>query len=612
MKRSTLLITGSLLLVLASLALGAQRASGSWVAFRERVSEQFVRPARAADIDPPPTTHAVFTKLLQKAGIDNPNGEITSDSIFHTSNHNLYSYVYQQIFDKPEKDAILELSQAYGLTPTDAEIVVSGAYTPLLRGRGPAYGQDRAVQDMQKIQQSYARILQYRQLGYKLNATIASTEIFANGSLDDSSFDLIHDLDVIEQLLFVDQTKVQIGQKMFKNPTSKNSDLGTSSAALTAGAGPTGSAVSSGGSSGTSGSGSGSGSSGPAPGNSGKPASIDDVMKGLVASSKSTINQCDKDSPINKAVDTYDKDHGTGSTTVSTGNGGTSDGTSSGDLSASLLPPVASKILAPELSPITTTAAAPITVPKTDLCADITNNPSPTDPPPKDAQISTSMIYMYPPEPNAQHVFCVSLDTRTRTYTSFTPSGQSCIQCTVAAMNETMKKLLSKSLAPNKLTGNAYESSKCKAVNLSSLFDMNLFLIPVPITTPQKLGPLVGHDIGKEWDRFVKNSLPFGKTLGASSQRIVDEAAQNVGAGATQQQLLAEITSGVQQEIAAAQRRLANRPTSTQTDIKAEGYQQVIAEMRLMTSYFASFQQTLTHFNEDSCKTLLDKPNING
>lgn len=592
MKRSTLLITGSLLLILASLALGVQRAAGSWTALGDRLSDRFVHSVRAADIDPPPTTHAVFTKLLQKVGIDNPNGEITSDSIFHTSNRNLYSYTYQQIFDKPEKDAILELSQAYGLTPTDAEIVVSGVYTPLLRGRGVAYGQDRAVKDMGKIQQSYAKILKYRQLGYQLGATIASTEIFANGSLDDSSFDLIHDLNIIEQILFVDQGKVQIGQKPFKDPMSKVSNFGTSSAPLT-GTAPTVSGTI------------GSGSDKPlnAPANSGKPATIDDVMKGLT-SSAGVVNQCDKDSPINKAIDTYDTNHG-GSTVPGSGAALT------GGLSASASAPAVSDIPAPETMPIITTSAQPITVPKTDLCADITNNPLPGDPPPKDAEVTSGLIYSYPPEPDAQHIFCVSLDTRTRSYSTFYPQ-KSCVQCTVAAMNESMKKLLSKSLAPNKLTGNVYESSKCKDISVSSLFSMNLFLIPVPISTPQKLGPLVGHDIGKEWDKFVKNSTPFGQTKGASSQRVTDEALQNVGQGATQQDLLAEISSGIQAEIAAAQRRLANRPTSTQTDAKSEGYQQVITEMRLMTAFFASFQQTLTHFNEDSCKVLLDKPNING
>lgn len=590
MPRTTYLIIGALLLILASVALGVQRASGSWATV---FGNRFVDSVHAADISPPPTTHAVFTKLLHNIGIDNPNGEITSDSIFHTSNRNLYSYVYQQIFDKPEKEAILELSQAYGLTPTDAEIVVSGVYTPLLRGRTAAYGQDRAVKDMGKIQQSYARILQYRQLGYQLNTTIASTEIFANGSLDDSSFDLIHDLNIIEQLLFVDQGKVQIGQKPFKDPTSKGSAFGTSSAAMTIGSGPVGGNKASG-----SGTGMGAGTFSAI-----GAVTIDDVMKGLT-SSTGTISQCDKDSPINKALGQYDKTYSGGASSAS--GGGTTP-----VLSANATAPSVSDLQAPETKPITTTAAAPMTASKADLCADITNNPLPGDPPPKDTDISSSLIYSYPPEPDAQHIFCVSLDTRTRTYTSFYPQ-KSCIQCTVAAMNESMKKLLSKSLAPNKLTGNVYESSKCKAINLPSLIDMNLFLIPVPISTPQKLGPLVGHDIGKQWDTFVKNSTPFGQTPGASAQRVTDEAFQNVGQGATQQQLLAEINSGIQTEIAAAQRRLANRPTSTQTDAKSEGYQQVIAEMRLMTSFFASFQQTLNHFNSDSCKVLLDKPNING
>ena len=57
-------------------------------------------------------------------------------------------------------------------------------------------------------------------------------------------------------------------------------------------------------------------------------------------------------------------------------------------------------------------------------------------------------------------------------------------------MNESMKVLLGKSLAPNKLTGNVYESTKCKStLNVSDQLSMNIFLIPTPIITPQNSVP---------------------------------------------------------------------------------------------------------------------------
>lgn len=592
MNLSRIRITGTLFLLIASAVLGVMRMPGP-APILDRFS--FFKPARAAEVDPPPTTHAVFTKLLQSIGIDNPNGEITSDSIFHTSNRNLYTYVYQQIFNKPEKETIIELSQAYGLSPTDAEIVVSGVYSPLMRDRGSAYTQSRAVDDMTKIQKSYARILQHKQLAYRLGATVASTEIFSNGSLDDSSFDLIHDLNIIEQLLFVDQSKIQLNQKPFKDPLAKSGTLGTSSASSTSSnAGSPGTSTpptpsSPPGSPGA-----------PIPLSTEKPLSIDDIMKGLT-NTNGTLNECQKNSPLNKALKAYEAQKGGSGSSTSSGSAG------SGTSSISLSPPAIRDITPPENTPITTTPAAPVTFSEPDLCDDISNNI--LDPQPKDSSIKSELIFAYPPN-SEKHIFCVSLDTRSRSYTSFTP-GQSCIQCTVAAMAETMKKLLSKSLAPNKLTGNVYESSKCKSINLSSMLDLNINLIPVPIITPQKLGPFVGHDIGKEWDRFVKNSTPFGTTKGASSQRATDESYQNVGPDATQTQLLNEITTTIQREVSSTRERLANHPVARQGNAKSEGYQQIMVEMRLMTSYFASFQEMLQRFNDTTCKTILDKPDIN-
>ncbi len=600
-RRSTLIAIGIGILIIISVMLGAERATGKWLPFVDEV-----HVANAADtLDVPPTTHAVFTKMLKEIGINNPNGEITSDSIFHTSNKNIYLYTYQQTLDKAEKAALLELGQSYGLTPAEAEQVISGIYTPLVKKANvTGYGQDRAVADMTKIQRSYARILQHKRLEYQLGATVASTEIFANGSVDDSSFDLIHDLDIIEQILFVEQSKNQLNQKPFKDPTSKTSSFGTSSVGTPS---PTPS-------------------KNPAntpktdpkdtqdptkpkaPADTGKPATIEDIIKGL-NSKNGTINACEKNSPINKAIDSYDTTHPNPTSSSDAGSGPVPPGGSSGFPTPDLTSTPVGDIVSPEFQPITVSPATPpVTIPQSDFCSDISNTQSSitSTTPTKDTTFKSEskLIYSYPEK--APHIFCISLDTRSREYKSYYPKD-TCIQCMVAAMNDTMKKLLSKSLTPNKITGNAFESSKCKSINLSSLVDINIFTIPVPILTPNKLGPFVGHDIGKEWDRYVKNGLPFGQTKGASIQRTIDEAAQNAGPDATQSEVLNEITSIIASQMTTAAEKMSQSPTTTQADAKSEGFQQIVQEMRIMTSYFAGFQEVFKHFNNDTCKVFTDK-----
>ncbi len=619
MPRS-LLIFGNFLLIALAVMLGVVREHGSL----SSLARWWAAPTvSAADQSPPPSTHKVFSKLLQSVGVDDPQGEITIDSLFRTDNKNLYLYVYQQIFGRPEKDALLELSTAYGLSPLEAQSVINGVISPLLRRQTAAYTQDRAIADMQKIRRSYERILKQQQLAYETGAIVAATEIFANGSLDDSSFDLIHDLDIIEQILFVDRAKVIMNSKSFKNPLEKKSPFGTSSAGLS-GTGGNSTASSGGGTSGATPPAKSSGNDGGNVGDNvgdnvgGKvtppnsPTTIEDVIAGKKPG-EVPVDICLKDSPINKALaDNKAKTSeggktggGTSGATPSSGEQKAGTGASSGApppaTSSPTTPVNIATVTPPEYRRIATTPATPVTLPKSDLCSNMKGTPE----------------YQYPEKSsdksggiNMEILFCVTLDTTKRTYTSFYP-GQSCIQCTIAAMNESMKVLLGKSLAPNKLTGNVYESTKCKStLNVSDQLSMNIFLIPTPIITPQKLGPLVGHDIAKEWERYTKNALPFKKTPGASSERVTQESIQNLPKDVSQSQLITEISGVVAGEVSAARQRVAQHPSSVQTDSKSEGYQQVIKEMRIMTSFFASFQETFRRFNEVTCKKFDEEENI--
>jgi hypothetical protein len=117
MKRF-LLISVTLILLLVSAGQGL------------RWQTPLISPVHASS--PPPTTHAIFSSLLQRIGVKE---EITIQDIFGVRPKNVYAHLYQELFERPEKEAIIALSAAYGLTPADAELVIQGSVTPLVRNR---------------------------------------------------------------------------------------------------------------------------------------------------------------------------------------------------------------------------------------------------------------------------------------------------------------------------------------------------------------------------------------------------------------------------------------------------------------------------------------------
>lgn len=576
--RRSLLISATLILLLIGAVMHAMPEI--------RMSRSaYAADGDATELDIPPGKHAVFSRLLFSIGIDNPSGEITAQDVFGDTPKNLYIYTYQEIFERPEQEAMNDLASAYGLTPTDARAVLQGSTAPLMRGK-VNYAQDKAVADVTKVQRSYAEILKRRKMKYQLQLTVLPTEIFANGNLDDSGFDLIHDLNLIEEVLFIDKTKVYLNQQPFGakkfSLEKKNSEASvvTSGSSLSSN-GTTGSVSDS--------------SSGSTVESAGQvnTYTLDDILAGTSASGGS-LNYCASGSPLNKALEAYEKKgSGTGSAPSTTKSDTTTKITStmssvdSVDIAA--IPP-------PELAQVPVTAAGVFAPPTESFCN----------------EIGGTLLYTYRTKiGGTEHeIFCMSLDKKVRTYTSFSPE-KSCIQCTVAAMNENMKKLLSKNITPNKLTGNTYESTKCKsAIQLSDRLNINIIMVPTPIITPSKYGPFVVGDIGKRLNAYVRNYLPYGDPKDSPPERVKDEAVANSGKGGDQVNVLDQIQSKLAANSKDIADKEAMKPIEEATSVKNASYQQMIKEMRLMTSYFQSFHDIFVRLGTTTNK-ICDKKDIN-
>ena len=613
MKRS-LLIQSTLIFLLIGAGMSVERDVGLGRA--ARMAHSVFAAADVPALDPPPTTHAVFTTLLShiqgKSNASNPtsnfNGEITASDVFGDTPKNLYVYTYQQIFERPEQDAFNELARAYGLTPVDARAVLQGSVAPLMRGKRN-YSQDRAIADVNKIQTSYREILRHQRMKYDLQLVVLPTEIFSNGNLDDSGFDLINDLNLIEEVLFIDKTKVYLNQQPFgpKKFSLETKKSGASSVDNTSGVIGNSSGSAGGnetGSNNTNGKASNLVNSGTSSAeNRAKTYTLDDILKGSAASG-GELNYCASGSPLNKALDQYNKTVGATSDGVGEGSGGrtssgSSDYSASGNgstVAASIENIDVATITPPELAQVPVASQGAFTPATESFCN----------------EIGGTLLYTYRTKiGGTEHeIFCLSLDKKVRSYSSFSPT-KSCIQCVVAAMNEDMKQLLSKNITPNKLTGNAYESTKCKsAIQLSDRLNMNIIMVPTPIITPNKYGPFVVGDIGTKINAYIRNYFPYGSPKDSPPERINHEAQANAGAKAEQVNVIDQIQSQIAINRKNFTDRQAAQPLEQTTTSKSSAYQQTIKEMRQMTAFFQSFQDIFVRLSTNA-KGVCDKEDIN-
>lgn len=622
MKRTIIIITVTVAFMAGAMTLGVATRSGMlaralWLGRTVRIVSARVIPVAQADILPP-SDHALFINLLKNIGISNPEAEISLRDIFGGNNHNLYLYFYQQLKLKPGNDALIKTSQRYGLTPSELELVLAGSVEPLQRRHDGTYTLERGLREVTAIQQAYASMLRDIRQRTMITADVEPTEIFANGSLDDSGFDLIHDLDLIEQILFVDESKTMLNQ----HPFSSGGGGGGSKSGGKSGSGNVGASVggASGGATvipGSNGAKLASGSSSAAAAKPASQSTINQLISGAMPPSNATVsnNICLATSPLSTALTAYDSTLPKGTATNGTTNGAANSaktapatsGTAPSALSIDQIP-------LPDFDTLPATPAAPTVYPADNICDGLAG----------------STIYKASTSHNGinEDYACITFALHNRTYSAYYP-GQSCIQCMITGMNQSMDKLLRNPLSPNKLTGNLLEPAKCKSAGGSSSFnlvdrlDLNIFFIPVPIITPSKYDALTKVDLGKVWDRFERKYMNFSNAERPPDQtrrqsygsqlydRAVAESYQDLGPVIEQDRLLSEINS----RVAAEQNRALNESTLAEfedsADSSGSSYQLVIAELRTMTSYFAAFNNLFNQIVIGPCDALLQKPDIN-
>ncbi|MBI2464197.1 hypothetical protein HYV57_04535, partial [Candidatus Peregrinibacteria bacterium] len=144
-----------------------------------------------------------FENLTQKV-----SGDISRLSLKETfgigkkAGDNLYMSVYKDLVQGSTKKTLNVTAQRYKLSSDDASKVLDGDVTPLLVESQKGLTFREAQIRRSEFMDFYEKEQKFQDFLYETKLEAYPLEVFANGNVEDSGFDLVNDLDVIEQILF--------------------------------------------------------------------------------------------------------------------------------------------------------------------------------------------------------------------------------------------------------------------------------------------------------------------------------------------------------------------------------------------------------------------------
>lgn len=548
-----------------------------------------------------------------------------------SSGQNLYALIHAKLFRYPQSDALNEIARNYGLSRNEARSVVNGSMTPLFNTNALKNNvtQEDAFVAMKGMQEQYKLLLEVYDLKQEVDIYTTPTEMFANNDLSDSGFDLIHDLSVIEEILFVDIVQNTVGKPLSEQldkpylPTDLQKTLPpyianknpAAIAEFTAALSDDGGA-------------SGGGVSGVKNKKSGEAL---EVENGEIAAQSGSLTIGEHSVPVEikendicpadensfaGALEDFNQDQpagfGASDTGAQAGSGGAAGGGvgaasgANGDVGGSNefgggnsgakdKPPIK------EENGLPTPAAdkwksewcpgLSVGEPAGDDSGNALGNNSFKSLGGVDylvdliAKQSASAVKAFGNEDIAAYIaVCFDVELVTKTVSSYDP-GKGCVLCEAEQINELMTKTLSASLVPNKAVGNLFETAKCKDA-YEPFLDMQFIAIAAPIPSPSNDDAIYGKNIFEEWNNFVERYQPLllPKIEGDFGFNVA-----NLPADTSQAELLRSLTKTVNKSKADAQLMIENfERTADSTNVV--GYMQaVLTELNEMRVFFEKY-----------------------
>lgn len=540
-------------------------------------------PFSGKEEDVPYSSARVFSKIIGATGM-NPNADWGTS--FGQSNEedvgkDLYLMVYRKVNVDPQQKALKNIAGKYGMTEAALNSILHGDYTALFEKK-KSMSQEEAQKKLSEIQQLFKEEVELQSLEANVKSAVEPSEIFANGDLEDSGFDLINDLDIIEKILFLKTNPIDIGAGY--SPSDDSS-------ADSSGGAPSGSGVN-------------------------PPADTSDV---LVDGSTGGSSQ-----------QTQESQEPTGST---------QNPLTGGTLPTDNLDPntcFAGDNYASALSKFEKNAATDSHYKdQTDKSKTPEKNPDgsektgsnssalsasddflPVQPPPSAPPIQPAEAGDWLQEDVCEDVFCIFVKSVTAPATSSFAKSDNCIACHAEKINDVLKNLITHSLVPNKAPGNMMESGKCKkamSTGFSSV-SMNFYASPMPIKTPQNDDIIFGTNIEDDWYNYCNAvAFPFGckkEKAPTDSNKveytlppvISDTVASKVTSQASGSASFGAVNADIQIGIDAYGLERSVGATKVDTGVKADQgasfFGPLKTEMDSMNSYFINFSDILQSLHE--------------
>ncbi len=177
--------------------------------------------AMADDVDDPITNTGLWSQMMKSdfaqsiplVGAINPNSKLEwSDIMDGITYKNIYLIMLKLDAVDPEESSLAEVAMSYGMTPQEAQDVIGGSLDPIrntIPGSAQNITQSDILYTVSQFKRDYEEILEIAQLKAELGTSAYLSEIFSDGDVMNSGFDLVYDLNEIEKLLFDVVTPIQ-------------------------------------------------------------------------------------------------------------------------------------------------------------------------------------------------------------------------------------------------------------------------------------------------------------------------------------------------------------------------------------------------------------------
>ena len=156
---------------------------------------------------------AMTEEIFEQAGI---NVDFTFANVFGGTQkkpkvEDLYLSIYQELKEAPSDTALEETAEANQMTQTELCSILGGNYQLLSTIYSENYSNDDLLEVVEGLQEQYDTVLENEAFKKDLFWETYPQEIFVNGDTEDSGFDVLYDLEIIEYILFGEDSTIGSG-----------------------------------------------------------------------------------------------------------------------------------------------------------------------------------------------------------------------------------------------------------------------------------------------------------------------------------------------------------------------------------------------------------------